>query len=360
MAISGRAHFWTSRTAGRDPASPVGANNTAFSLTGTGSDGAVVNNAWRISSAGSGQLWSVAHSTDMTLVAGLKFITAPTNNAVIMSLDNGTHRVEVRSNGDLAKLKLVGDSTATTHDLDLDASEQDGVPILLRLTLDSSGNARLYMREIIEDNAGANHFLSVTGSSSSSAGAVWGNSSGQVDWFQVLYTDDGAYSPDEMDMSDFVSNGFVRTGLNIVEVLRASNRFFLSTHVGDAGILYGFDLSSGMMSRLRPPTVHVMMDTLSSPDFLTLSGARVEQNYTVNLIITTRGTDFRNAYRSGLTILGECFDELYTKTGLEDGTDTLTNYAVKLDTKMDDDEVLCVHTLQLTYMKKVNLTRREL
>jgi hypothetical protein len=176
----------------------------------------------------------------------------------------------------------------------------------------------------------------------------------------VLYTDDGAYSPDEMDMSDFVSNGFVRTGLNIVEVLRASNRFFLSTHVGDAGILYGFDLSSGMMSRLRPPTVHVMMDTLSSPDFLTLSGARVEQNYTVNLIITTRGTDFRNAYRSGLTILGECFDELYTKTGLEDGTDTLTNYAVKLDTKMDDDEVLCVHTLQLTYMKKVNLTRREL
>ena len=186
MAISGRAHFWTSRTAGRDPASPIGANNTAFSLTGTGSDGAVVNNAWRISSAGSGQLWSVAHSTGMTIVAGLKFITAPTNNAVIMSLDNGTHRVEVRSNGDLAKLKLVGSSTATTHDLDLDASEQDGVPVLLRLTLDSSGNARLYMREIIEDNAGANHFLSVTGSSSSSAGAVWGKSIGSKCYTQMM------------------------------------------------------------------------------------------------------------------------------------------------------------------------------
>tara|TARA_R100000458_G_C8278443_1_gene254574 strand:+ start:321 stop:1415 length:1095 start_codon:yes stop_codon:yes gene_type:complete len=360
MGISDRTHFWTSRTAGSDPASAVGANNTAWTLSGTGSDGSVVGSAWRISSTGSGQTWSVSSAAATTLVAGFQYQTTPTDGTVLMALDNGSKRVEVQSNGGNANLKLVGATTATTHDLDLKAALDDGVPILLRLTLDASGNARLYMREIIEDDLGETHYLSVVGKSSTSSGIFWGNANGSVDWFTVLATTHGAYSPDEMDMTDFVSTSFVRTALNIVEILRNSKRFYLSTHVGDEGILYGFDLSSGMMSRLRPPTVHVMLQNTTSPDFLALSGSRTEQNYTAVIMVTTRGTDYRNAYRMGLSITGEVFDELYTNTGLEGGIDTLTDYRVNFDTKMDDDEIVCVHILTLTYMKKVNMLRREL
>jgi len=286
-------------------------------------------------------------------------VSAPSNGAVLMKLDNGTHKVEVKSKGTLAKLDLVGATTVTTHDLDLDASEQDGVAVLLRLTLDTTGAAILYMREIIEDDDANTHYLSVTGASGSSATASWGNTSGSVDWATAYFTHQGAFSPDEMDSTDFVTTSFIRTGLNIVEILKASKRFYLKSHVSDSSIVYGYDVSSNMISRIITPSIHVMIRALESPDFLTLAGTRTEQQYDVVLYITTKGTNYRNAYRLGLSIMGEVFDELYTNTGLDAGIDSLISYDVKLDTKMDDDEVVCVHIMNMTYMKKVNMTRRE-
>ena len=359
MAIADRTHFWTSRLNGNNPASPNGDNNAAWTRSGSAADGAVVGDNWRIVSTTGGQTWSVSSDTSCTLVAAFKFNTPPNDTESIMSIDNGTHRVDVLSKGGVAQLSLVGSSTQTTHDLDLGATTQDAVPILLRLTLAASGAARLYMREIIEDDDANTHYLSVTGASSTASGIKWGNITGSVDWYSVYATTHGAFSPDEMAISDFETTSFIRTGLNVVEVLRSSKRLYLKSHVTSASIHYGYDVSSGMMGRQRPPVIHVLLEKLDSPQFMALSGSRTEQQYVVTLYITTRGTDYRNAYRQGIAILGECFDELYTNTGLSGGIDSLEGYTVSLDTKTDDDEVICVHTLTLNYMKKVNMTRRE-
>ena len=84
----------------------------------------------------------------------------------------------------------------------------------------------------------------------------------------------------------------------------------------------------------------------------------VKINYDVSLFITTRGTDYKNAYRLGLNIMGDCFDELYLNTGLNGTTDSLINFTAEFDTKMDDDEVICVHVLTLTYMRQVSMLNR--
>ena len=130
-----------------------------------------------------------------------------------------------------------------------------------------------------------------------------------------------------MDMSDFVTNSLVRTGLSIVNILKSSNRFFLKTHVGEHGIVYGYDLSSdNMINRIQPPALHIVIRETDSPEFLTLSGTRTDQKYVVQIYITTRGTDYKNAYRQGASIAGEVFDELYVLTGRQDGVDSLINY----------------------------------
>ena len=43
--------------------------------------------------------------------------------------------------------------------------------------------------------------------------------------------------------------------------------------------------------------------------------------------------------------MGEVFDELYTQTGVQGTTDSIIQYDAQLDSKMDDDETVCVHVL---------------
>ena len=57
--------------------------------------------------------------------------------------------------------------------------------------------------------------------------------------------------------------------------------------------------------------------------------------------------------------MGDEFDELYTKTGLDGGIDSLDSYDAELDNKLDPDEVVCVHILRLTYMKRIDMKRRQ-
>ena len=360
MPISNKSDYWTSRTNLADPTTPLGSNNTAWTLSsGHSNDGAVNGNNWRISSSSGGQMWKVDAGSNNTLVASFVYVSKPSTDAVVMAIDNGTHRAEVKIASSNEQLKLVGATTATKSDLDLDTSEDFSVPVLLRLTLDSSGVAKLYFDGIIEDDDANTHYLSVNGASSTSSGVYWGNTSGTMDWNIVYHTTFGAYSPDEMDISDFVSTAFLQTCLSIVETLKASKRFYLKNHVTPSSIIYGFDLSSNMVSRLLPPTVHVVMTVANSPQFDTLSGANTIQEYSIDLYVTTRGSDYKNAYRQGLSIVGDCFDELYTKTGLEGGVDSLTSYNLVFDSKMDDDEIICIHQLSLTYLKRINMTRRE-
>ena len=63
-------------------------------------------------------------------------------------------------------------------------------------------------------------------------------------------------------------------------------------------------------------------------------------------------------YRLGLNIIGEVFDELYTNTGLSATTDNLEAYNMNLDVKLDDDETVCVHQLNVTYKRRIKMTRR--
>jgi len=370
MAIAKNSHFWTARLGGNDPASPVGNNNTAWTLhSGTSSNGSVSGNAWLIDGEGTaGQIWkqTVANDeNDLTIIAGISYdaTNPPDASEDILTLDNGSHVANVRVNPSTNTLTLVGTAPSgskTTGDLDLKMQEFNAVPCLLRLTLNSSGIARLYVREIVEDDDANIHYLEVNCPASLIQGAFFGNQSGKINWFSVYYTPHGAYSPDEMDMSDFTTNSLIRTGINIVNILKKSRRFFIKTHVGEGGIVYGYDLSSNAMTnRIHPPSIHVITQKIESPEFLTLSGTRTDQDYNVIVYVTTKGTDYKNAYRLGLSIMGEIFDELYTKTGLEDGVDSLIAHTTTLDHKIDDDEVVCVHTLTLTYMKKIRMFLRE-
>ena len=95
-----------------------------------------------------------------------------------------------------------------------------------------------------------------------------------------------------------------------------------------------------------------------SPQFEALSGSKIKQNYDVEIYVTTKGTNYENAYRQGLNIIGEVFDELYVNTGVLGTTDSLISYKAELDTKMDDDETVCVHTLTLTYMRLIDMRHR--
>ena len=89
-----------------------------------------------------------------------------------------------------------------------------------------------------------------------------------------------------------------------------------------------------------------------------MGGSSIEQLYEIAIYVTTKGTNYEEAYRLGLNIIGEVFDELYVNTGLTATTDNLESYAMNLDTKLDDDETVCVHQLNLSYNRRIKMTRR--
>lgn len=362
MSIATTTQYWTSRMNGGDPATMTdyGQDNQAFTRSGSAADGSVVGESWKIVSDNGGQEWSVTPSTsEYSIVVSFKYDTTPANGTVLLTLDNGTHKVHVESTGDDQTLRLVGATSVVTVNLDLkEAETYEPLPIMLRLTLASDGSAKLYMREIVEDDDGANLFLTVAGATGSSKSVKWGNLDGAIFWNNVYVTDMGAFSPDEMSTSPFVTDSLLRMGMSMVQRLKDSKRFYLKNYVDDSSIVYGYDISSQMVSRIPPPSIHLILRQMDSPSFTTLGGTRIEQNFTVVIFITTRGTDYKNAYRTGMEIAGDIFDELYTTTGLLGTTDSLTNYLIQFDTKMDDDEVVCVHRMEMTYMRRLNMLHR--
>lgn len=354
MAIATRTQFWTSRLNGEDPTNPTVANsqnNEAWTATGSGASAS--GGYWSVTDA----RYHIVPTTDAyTMLSVLKYTTAPDDNEVLMKLDNGTHAVEVQAFG--KKFKLVGTTTATSIELDPLMTFDSPVPVILRLTLDASGNARLYMREIVEDDDAQVHYLSVTGSTGSSRRMEWGNNTGSVQWASVYATTYGAFAPDELMPSDFATDTLSRMALSIVELLKDSQRMYLKTHLDDSAIRYGFDVSNKMLTRMQPPLIHVMLEKVQSPEFNALGGGRVDQEYEVVVYVTTRGTNYENAYRLGLNIVGEVFDEVYRNTGLNGTTDSLNDYSLTLDHKFDDDDTICTHILSFTYLRRINMRTR--
>ena len=348
MGIAGKNEFWTTRMQGGNPTS---ADDDPFS----GSGGSASGGYWVITNS---TYTTGGVDTAYTMVASFIYNTAPDNGAVLMSIDNGTNRVEVRSKGNNTQVDLVGATTVTISDLDMTQTEIKAVPTILRLTMDASGNAKLYVYDIIRDAQGEDAFYSVNGASSSSAGVRFGNTSGSVKWGSVYISKHGAFDPEELMTSDFAQDALARMGLSVVNQLRESDRMYLKTQVADSSIVYGYDISSQMTNRLTTPTIHVLVRGLDNGEFETLGGSTITQDYQVECFITCKDTNFENAYRYGINILGEVFDELYTNTGLQGTTDSITGFSTTFDVKVDDDETVCIHTLMLNYTRRIKMTHR--
>jgi len=375
MSIATTTQFWTTRWNGGDPAqasSYFGQDNLQFSLGGgyLSTGGEAVGGSWKIDgdatpanpAAFKGQIWEQAATGGaFTVVVSLKYNTTPTTATPLISINNGSFGCFLSSvAGSDDSLTINGQAITTITGLDLkQAGSFEAKPVMLRITVDSGGNGKVYVNEVIEDDAGVSQVYTFTAATTNGNNELkWGNNDGIITWNNLYYTEHGAFSPDELSTSPFVSDMLMRMAFSIVELLRNSKRFYLKNMIDDSSITYGYDVSSGMVSRLAPPTIHVVIRELSSPSFETLGGSRIDQRYKILLFITTRGTDYKNSYRTGLELMGDAFDEIYTNTGLQGNTDSLINFTASLDTKLDDDEVVCIHRIEFEYMRRLNMLHR--
>ena len=360
MAIATTSQYWTSRVNGENPTSPAStSNNQAWSQDGSG--GAADSDYWKVTASQYFYLPSgVLSGNNLTLLVGLYYSDSaniPADNTLLLRVRTATHVVEVKSTGSASSIKLVGATTTTITGLDLTMAEADPSQLMLRLPLDSAGAAILYLNESIDTGLGDVAYYSLTGTSDTTGREIrWGSNDGPTRW-ATAYAALGAFTPDELAQSDFYQNSIIRTGLFIVQSLKDSKRFHLKT-IPDAHIEYGYDISSAMLDRIHPPTIHVLLKSLGSPEFATLSGARVEQEYEVIVYVTTRSINYIEAYRQGLRIAGDIFDELYTSTGTDAQTDSIVQYNAQFDTRLDGDETVCIHILNFTYMKRVTMLTR--
>lgn len=358
MTIANKSQFWTSRMNGEDPTALTQPHhNDDYSATGSGSASAT-GGYWEID--GHRHYTITPTSTEYSIVAGLYYPDTsdiPADDSVLLRLDNNTHKVEVRATGSATSLKLVGATTTTITGLDLTMAGDDAFITIVRLTLDASGNAYLYLHEAMTDEMGEDMFYSVVGASGATKEILFGTDDGKVRYGSAYSTHHGAFSPDELAMSAFYQQVLNNLGLSIRDQLRNSPRLHLKV-IPDSSIVYGFDLSSKMILRLSPPTIHVVLTSIDSPEFSAISGTSVDNRYTVQVFITTKGTDYENAYKFGLRIAGDVFDEIYTSTGLNATTDNLTGYTMMLDAKLDSDEQVCIHRLNFNYERREKMLMR--
>ena len=353
MAIATKNQYWNARMTGADPSDPGGNSNDVWaggSGSASGGDWVITNGTWTINPE--------ATYLSYTIFACFTYTTAPDDGAVLLSLDNGTHKVEVQSDGTTTGLKVVGATTQTFSDLDLNLSDSTSVPMILRLTLENGGAVKCYRYEIEENDDAVIDYISLTGASGSSRAVKWGNTSGNVKWHTLYYSQFGAFGPRELIPSNFAQDIHVRMGLAIVEHLKDSTKPYLKTQVDDANIVFAYDISPDNLRTMLTPSIHVYVDNIASPEFDALGGTSIEQNYDVDIFVTTKGTNYENAYMLALNILGEIFDELYTSTGLSGTTDSLESHEAKLDTRVDDDEITCTHQLTITYRRRIKMTTR--
>ncbi len=176
--------------------------------------------------------------------------------------------------------------------------------------------------------------------------------------FHTVYiSENGAFDPDEMSLSDYTTATLVQTAFGIINLLRDSKRLMLKSVVGSDAINYGYDVSSNMATRFNP-SIHVLMRRVDAPDGFALAGATAEYIFTVELYFVVKGTDYRSSYRLGMDLAGEALDEIYGHTGLKGSTDSLIGHDLRLDSRLDPDDTICIHTLSLRYMRRVDHTRR--
>ena len=362
MTVSKTTDYWTSRLDGNDPSAPVGMNNEAWTPEAGGPAGVADGLNWRIGGTPSYGFWKVTPTTtDYTMWISFSFNTPPTTGATIATLDNGTHEVLLKSNGDNTSLQLIGAGGVTTMitGLDLAMTDVDAIPTVIRLTLSSSGQVKAYVYDIMEDDDG-NDLTKTIDAYNTNTGtkrAIWGNGSGDVTWYAVYFTSMGAFNPEEMVTSNYSNVTLIQTAFGIIDVLKTARSYNLKNVVKPDSIRYGYDISSNMMVKYTPG-VHVLIRRVDSPDMYSLAGTSAEYFFQVEVYVVTKGTDYKNAYRQGMDIIGEVLDELYSKTGLKGSSDSLIGHDARLDSRLDPDDQVCVHVLNLRYMRRVDLSKR--
>jgi hypothetical protein len=359
MTVSKTTDYWTSRLDGNDPSAPVGTSNEIFA----GSAGAANGLNWTINLDNGYGYYTIAPTTnEYTLWVSFSYTDStniPQDGALLAELDNGTHQVQLQADGTAGGLKIVGATTETFTGLDLIMADLDAIPTVMRLTLSSTGQVKAYLFDIMEDDNGAILTKSLTGATPvhASKNVQWGNTYGEVTWYAVYLTTMGAFNPDEMVTSNYANVTLIQTAFGIIDVLKTARSYNLKNVVQPDAIRYGYDISSNMAVKYTP-AVHVLIRRIDSPDMYALAGSAAEYFFQVEVYIVTKGTDYTNCYRQGMAIVGECLDELYSKTGLKGSTDSLIGHDARLDARLDPDDQICVHVLNLRYMRRVDLSRR--
>ena len=358
MPVATTTEYWTTRIDGGDPTDPPGTENLAFS----GSAGASDGKNWKISSTNSLGYYTITPTTNAyTLWIALSYTDStniPADGTVLAELDNGTKQVQIQSTGTAGSLDIVGATTKTFTGLDLIMADIGATPTAIRLTLDASGNANAYLWDIIEDDAGNQHYLSVAGATGSSKTATFGNDDGEVTYYTTYLTTQGIFNPDELALGDYTTTTLVQTAFGVLDVLKDSSRYHLKSVVQNNSMVYGYDISSNMLTRQVLPSVQLLIRRIESPDMYGLAGQSAQFNFEVEIYIVTKGTNYRDSYRQGMEIIGEILDEVYAKTGLKGSTDSLIGHSARLDSRMDPDDQICVHVVTLTYMRRVDMQRR--
>jgi hypothetical protein len=358
MPVATTTEYWTSRLDGNDPASPVGMDNAVFA----GSAGEADGLNWKINTTnGLGYYTLTPTSTAYTLFIALSYTDSsdlPQAGTVLAELDNGTKKVSIQADGSAGKLNIVGATTETFEGLDLIMADTDAIPTTIRLTLATDGSVNAYLWDIMEDDAGITLSKSLAGATGSSKGVKWGADDGEVTYYTTYLTTQGVFNPDELALADYTTHTLIQTAFGIINVLKESSRFNLKSVVQPSSILYGYDISSEMGTRAHLPSVNVLIRRIDSPDQYALAGAAAQFMFSVECYIVTKGTNYVNAYRQGMDIIGEVLDELYAKTGLKGSTDSLVGHEARLDSKLDPDDQICVHVLTLRYMRRIQLTYR--
>lgn len=367
MSVAPREHYWTSRNNGEDPTNPEQPHhNIPFSLVPLTNAGTANGDYWDIDdgyyriSMGGGQ-YEQPDGTPLTAILAFYYPDTgnlPIDGHVLLELDNGSNSCWVESTGNAHSLRFRGAGETLIQDLDLAMAEDDAYITVVRLALDTTNDiARMWLYEATEDEMGESLEYTLTPAGSSYSEIRFGAEQGKIRVSSVYATHHGAYSPDELAQSSFHQAVLNTTGLAFRNLLRDSRRPYLKA-MPDSSIVYGYDVSSSMIVRLAPPTIHVLVTGAESPEFSAISGTSIDQEYEIQVYVTTKGTDYSDAYRFGLRILGEIFDEAYTNTGLNATQDSLIGYRATLDTKSDNDEQVCVHRMAFTYRKREKMLTR--
>ena len=86
---------------------------------------------------------------------------------ILLLVETNTHQVTIRSDGTNDKLKIGrepigGDGGITLTSGGLDLAQQgsfEAKPIMIRVSIDSAGKAKIYINEVIEDDVGVSQVI---------------------------------------------------------------------------------------------------------------------------------------------------------------------------------------------------------